>query len=51
MGDRPSAPTTMQVQDQADIVQLLAELRLEHRDLDAVVAQLATALAAATSCS
>lgn len=34
----------MQVQDQADIVHLLAELKLEHRDLDAVIAELATAL-------
>ncbi|MDQ6646009.1 MAG: DUF465 domain-containing protein [Pseudomonadota bacterium] len=30
----------MQVQDHADIAHLLAELRIEHRDLDTVIAQL-----------
>jgi hypothetical protein len=34
----------MLVQDQARIIHLLAELRLEHRDLDAVIEQLASAL-------
>ena len=34
----------MQVQDHAKIVHLLAELRLEHRDLDAAIRQLGTAL-------
>lgn len=34
----------MQVQDQANIVHLLAELKLEHRDLDTIIAELATAL-------
>jgi hypothetical protein len=34
----------MQVQDHAEIVHLLAELRMEHRDLDLVIEQLATAI-------
>ncbi|MCW8809312.1 MAG: DUF465 domain-containing protein [Rhodanobacter sp.] len=34
----------MLVQDHAQIVHLLAEMRLEHRDLDTVIHQLATAL-------
>ena len=34
----------MQVQDHAKIVHLLAELRVEHRDLDAAIAQLASAI-------
>jgi hypothetical protein len=34
----------MQVQDHAEIVHLLAELRMEHRDLDTVIDQLATAI-------
>lgn len=34
----------MQVQDHAEIVHLLAELRMEHRDLDAAIEQLATVL-------
>jgi hypothetical protein len=34
----------MQVQDHAEIVHLLAELRMEHRDLDAVIDQLARAI-------
>ncbi|MEP7185222.1 MAG: DUF465 domain-containing protein [Rhodanobacter sp.] len=34
----------MQVQDHADIAHLLAELRIEHRDLDTVIAQLALAI-------
>ncbi|MEO7068666.1 MAG: DUF465 domain-containing protein [Rhodanobacter sp.] len=34
----------MQVQDHAEIAHLLAELRLEHRDLDAAVRHLSTAL-------
>jgi hypothetical protein len=34
----------MQVQDQANIVHLLAELKLEHRDLDTIIAELATTL-------
>ena len=34
----------MLVQDHARIVHLLAEMRLEHRDLDTVIQQLATAL-------
>jgi hypothetical protein len=31
----------MQVQDHAEITHLLAELRMEHRDLDAAIDQLA----------
>lgn len=31
----------MQVQDQAEIVHLLAELRVEHRDLDVAIEHLA----------
>ncbi|GGY29315.1 hypothetical protein GCM10008098_23280 [Rhodanobacter panaciterrae] len=34
----------MQVQDHAEIVHLLAELKMEHRDLDAAIDQLATAI-------
>ncbi|MBD8874377.1 DUF465 domain-containing protein [Rhodanobacter sp. DHB23] len=34
----------MQVQDQAETVQLLAELRQEHRDLDFAIGQLAVAI-------
>jgi hypothetical protein len=34
----------MQVLDHADIAHLLAELRLEHRDLDTIIAELATSL-------
>jgi len=34
----------MQVQDHAEIAHLLAELRMEHRDLDAAIEQLATTL-------
>ena len=34
----------MQVPDHADIAHLLAELRLEHRDLDTIIAELATSL-------
>jgi hypothetical protein len=34
----------MQVQDHADIAHLLAELKIEHRDLDTVIAQLAPAI-------
>lgn len=34
----------MQVHDHAEIAHLLAELRLEHRDLDAAVRHLAAAL-------
>jgi hypothetical protein len=34
----------MQVQDHAEIAHLLAELRMEHRDLDAAIDQLATTL-------
>ena len=34
----------MQVQDHAEINHLLAELRLEHRDLDTAIRHLATAL-------
>ncbi len=34
----------MQVQDHADIAHLLAELKIEHRDLDTVIAQLALAI-------
>lgn len=34
----------MQIQDQAETVQLLAELRQEHRDLDAAIKQLSGVL-------
>ncbi len=34
----------MQVQDHAETAQLLAELRLEHRDLDSAINQLASAI-------
>jgi hypothetical protein len=34
----------MQVLDHADIAHLLAELKLEHRDLDTIIAELATSL-------
>ena len=34
----------MQVLDYADIAHLLAELKLEHRDLDTIIAELATSL-------
>jgi hypothetical protein len=34
----------MQVTEQAEIAQLLAELRQEHRDLDAAINQLASVL-------
>ncbi len=34
----------MQLQDPSEIVHLLAELKLEHRDLDAAVEQLAHAI-------
>ncbi|TPG11513.1 DUF465 domain-containing protein [Rhodanobacter glycinis] len=34
----------MQVQDHAEIVHLLAELRMEHRDLDAVIMQLTSVI-------
>ena len=34
----------MQVQDHSQIVHLLAELRMEHRDLDAAIEQLAMAI-------
>jgi hypothetical protein len=40
----PAAVFAMQVQDHAEIVHLLAELRMEHRDLDTVIDQLATAI-------
>jgi hypothetical protein len=47
--DYPTLPTlplpvAMQVKDHAEIVHLLAELRMEHRDLDAAIEQLATAI-------
>ena len=45
LGDRPqTAIAAMQVQDHAEIVHMLAELRLEHRDLDAAIEQLAHAI-------
>lgn len=34
----------MQVQDHADIARLFAELKIEHRGLDTVIAQLAPAI-------
>ncbi len=34
----------MQVQDHAEIAHLLAELRLEHRDLDISIARLTSAI-------
>ncbi|MGO4701670.1 YdcH family protein [Dyella sp. 2RAB6] len=34
----------MQVQDPAEIAHLLAELRVEHRDLDVAIEALATAM-------
>lgn len=34
----------MQVQEQAETAQLLAELRQEHRDLDTAINQLASAI-------
>jgi hypothetical protein len=34
----------MQVQDPAQLARLLAELRVEHRDLDVAIDQLATAI-------
>jgi hypothetical protein len=34
----------MQVQDHAEIAHMLAELRLEHRDLDVAIARLANAI-------
>jgi len=34
----------MQVQDSAQLAHLLAELRVEHRDLDAAIDQLAIAI-------
>jgi hypothetical protein len=34
----------MQVQDPAQIAHLLAELRIEHRDLDAAIEQLAVSI-------
>jgi hypothetical protein len=34
----------MPVQDHAEIAHTLAELRLEHRDLDAAIARLASAI-------
>ena len=34
----------MQVQDPAEIAHLLAELRVEHRDLDVAIEALATAI-------
>ncbi|MDO1528887.1 DUF465 domain-containing protein [Fulvimonas sp. R45] len=34
----------MQVQDSAQLARLLAELRVEHRDLDMAIDQLATAI-------
>ncbi len=34
----------MQVQDHAEIAHLLAELRLEHRELDTAIDRLATAI-------
>ncbi|TAL75883.1 MAG: DUF465 domain-containing protein [Rhodanobacter sp.] len=34
----------MQIQDQAETVQLLAEMRQEHRDLDAAIKQLSGVL-------
>ena len=40
----PAAVVAMQVQDHAEIVHLLAELRMEHRDLDVAIDQLATAI-------
>src|SRR5580698_2547495 len=43
-GFPPAAVFAMQVQDHAEIVHLLAELRMEHRDLDTVIDQLATAI-------
>lgn len=35
--------TAMQIQEHAEIAHALAELRLEHRDLDVAIAQLAHA--------
>ncbi len=34
----------MQIQDHSKIVHLLAELRMEHRDLDAAIIQLASGI-------
>lgn len=34
----------MQVKDHADIAHLLAELKIEHRDLDTIIAQRALAI-------
>lgn len=42
--NRHAIVTTMQVKDHSEIVHLLAELRLEHRDLDAAIEQLACAI-------
>jgi hypothetical protein len=38
------AAIAMQVQDPAQLAHLLAELRVEHRDLDVAIDQLATAI-------
>jgi hypothetical protein len=38
------AAIAMQVQDPAQLAHLLAELRVEHRDLDTAIDQLATAI-------
>jgi hypothetical protein len=38
------AAIAMQVQDPAQLARLLAELRVEHRDLDTAIDQLATAI-------
>ena len=38
------APDAMQVQDQAEIAHLLAELRVEHRDLDVAIEHLASSM-------
>jgi len=43
-GAYASRCNVMQVQDHAEITHLLAELRLEHRELDATIAQLASGL-------
>ena len=38
------AVAAMQIQDHSKIVHLLAELRMEHRDLDATIIQLASGI-------
>jgi hypothetical protein len=44
LGDRLTTDIIMQVQDHAEIVHLLAELKLEHRDLDGAIEQLSRIL-------